>query len=97
MLLEFVRRVELIPCELKKSFPKKRSPKIKMMHDVNVMSKSEISIPLKIENNDCFMQLDTGSALSLAPLSFIKEVCPDVTLQPTKPILCLGLRTCIRP
>ena len=40
------------------------------------MSKSEISVPLKIENNDCLMQLDTGCALSLAPLSFIKDVCP---------------------
>ena len=48
---------------------------------------SEISVPLKIENNDCLMQLDTGCVLSLAPLNFIKEVCPDVTLKPTNVVL----------
>jgi len=58
-----------------------------VVYDVNAMSKSEISVPLKIENNDCLMQLDTGCALSLAPLSFIKEVCPDVTLKPTNVVL----------
>lgn len=33
------------------------------------------------------MQLDTGCALSLAPLSFLKEVCSDVTLKPTNVVL----------
>ena len=58
-----------------------------VVYDVHAMSKSEISVPLKIANNDCLMQLDTGCALSLAPLSFIKEVCPDVTLKPTNVVL----------
>ena len=57
------------------------------MYDIHAMSKSEISVPLKIENNDCLMQLDTGCSLSLAPPSFIKEVCPDVTLKPTNVVL----------
>ena len=47
------------------------------MYDVNAMARSEISVPLKIENNGCHMQLDTGCALSLAPVTFFKEVCPD--------------------
>lgn len=58
-----------------------------VVYDVNAMSKSEISVPLKIENNDCFMQLDTGCALSLAPIGFFKEVCPDVKMKPTNVVL----------
>ena len=68
-----------MPCVSKKS--------LYVVYDVNAMSKSEISVPVKIENNDCLMQLDTGCALSLAPLSFIKEVCPNVTLKPTNVVL----------
>ena len=52
-----------------------------------LMLMSEIFVPLKIENNDCLMQLDIGCALSLAPLSFIRELCPDVTLKPTNVVL----------
>ena len=48
-----------------------------MVYDVNAISRAEISVPLKIENNDCNMQLDTGCALSLAPMSFFKRVYPD--------------------
>ena len=45
-----------------------------VVYDVNAMVRSEISVPLKIENNDCHMQLDTGCALSLAPATLFKEV-----------------------
>ena len=58
-----------------------------MVYDVNTISRSEISVPLKIQNNCCSMQLDTGCALSLAPMSFIKRVCPDVDKQPTSVVL----------
>ena len=51
------------------------------------MFRSEISVQLKIENTNCCMQLETGCALSLAPISFIKEVCPDVKIDPTNVIL----------
>ena len=44
-----------------------------MVYDVNTISRSEISVPLKIQNSDCCMQLDTGCALSLAPISFFKS------------------------
>ena len=44
-------------------------------------------MPLKIENNDCHMQLDTGCALSLAPATFFKEVCPNVEMEPTNVVL----------
>ena len=37
-------------------------------------------MPFKTENNYCFIV----RPLSLAPLSFLKEVCPDVTLHGTK-------------
>ena len=57
------------------------------MYDVNAMVRSEISVPLKIENNDCHMQLDTGCALSLAPATFFKEVCPNVDMEPTNVVL----------
>ena len=40
-----------------------------MVYDVNAISRSEISVALKIQNNNCSMQLDTGCALSLAPIS----------------------------
>jgi len=33
------------------------------------------------------MQLDPGYALSLAPVSFFKRVCPDVDTQPTNVVL----------
>lgn len=51
------------------------------------MFRSEISVQLKIENTNCCMQLEAGCALSLAPISFIKEVCPDVKIDPTNVIL----------
>ena len=75
---------------VEEEFPEEQAPEeeeLYVVYDVNAMSKSEISVPLKIENNDCLMQLDTGCALSLAPLSFIKEVCPDVTLKATNVVL----------
>ena len=58
--------------------PLSEEDELYMLYDVNAISRSEISVPLKIENNDCCMQLDTGCAQSLAPMSFFKEVCPDV-------------------
>ena len=39
-----------------------------VVYDVYAMSRSEISVPLKIEDQDCLMRLDTGCALSLARL-----------------------------
>ena len=52
------------------------------------MFRSEISVQLKIENTNCCMQLETGCALSLAPISFIKEVFPDVKIDPTNGLFC---------
>ena len=75
---------------VEEEFPEEQGPEeeeLYVVYDVNAISKSEISVPLKIENNDCLIQLDTGCALSLAPLSFIKEDCPDVTLKPTNVLL----------
>ena len=75
---------------VEEEFPEEQGPEeeeLYVVYDVNAMSKSEISVPLKIENNVCLMHLDTGCALSLVPLSFIKEVCPDVTLKPTNVLL----------
>ena len=65
-----------------------------VVYDVYAMSRS---VPLKIENNDCFMQLDTGSALSLAPLCLINEVCPDVTSRPTNVMLKTYTRETVHP
>ena len=42
------------------------------MYVVNAMARSEISVPLNIENNDCHILLDTGCALSLDPVTFFK-------------------------
>jgi len=48
------------------------------------MSKSEISVPLMIQNIVCSMQLDTGCALVFSTnMSFLKTVCPYVELKPT--------------
>ena len=58
-----------------------------VVYDVNAKARSEISGPLKIENNDCHMQLDTGCALSLAPATFFKEVCPNAEMEPTNVVL----------
>ena len=58
-----------------------------VVYDVNAIARSEISVPMKIENNDCHMQLDTGRTLSLAPLTFFKEVCPNVEMEPTNVVL----------
>ena len=58
-----------------------------MVYDMNAISRSEISVPLKIQNNNCSMQLDTGCALSLAPMSFFKRVCPGVDMQPSNVLL----------
>ena len=68
-----------------------------MVCDVNAISRSEISVPLKIQNNNCSMQLDTGCALSLASMSFFKIVCPDVDMQPTNVLLSTYTGETVRP
>ena len=68
-----------------------------VVYDVNAMFRSDISVQLKIENTNCCMQLDTGCALSLAPISFIKEVCPDVKIDSTKVILSTYTGETVRP
>ena len=55
--------------------------KLFMVYDVNAISRAESSMPLKIQNNACNMQVDTGCALSLALMSFFKRVCPNVVLS----------------
>ena len=82
---------------VEEEFPEEQAPEeeeLYVVYDVNAMSKSEISVPLKIENNDCLMQLDTGCALSLTPLSFIKEVCPDVTVVFSILVMRCGICIC---
>ena len=54
-------------------------------------------MPLKIQNNDCNMQLDSGCVLSLAPMSFFKRVCPDVDMQPTNVVLSTYTSETVRP
>ena len=68
-----------------------------MVYDVNAISRAEISVPLKIPNNDCNMQLDTGCALSLAPVSFFKRVCPDVDMQATNVVVSTYTGETVRP
>lgn len=68
-----------------------------MVYDVNAISRSEISVPLKINSNDCFMQSDTGCALSLAPINFFKEICPDVEMKPTNVVLSTYTGKTLRP
>ena len=68
-----------------------------MVYDVNAISRSEMSVPLKIQNNNCGMQLDTECALSLAPMSFFKRVCPDVDVQPTNVVLSTYTGETVRP
>ena len=68
-----------------------------MVYDANAISRAEISVPLKVQNNDCSMQLDTGCALSLAPMSFFKRVCPDIDMQPTKVVLSSYTGETVRP
>ena len=58
-----------------------------VVYDVHAMSRSEMSVPLKIEDQDCLMQLDTGCALSLAPITFVKQVCPDIEMKSTNVVL----------
>ena len=67
------------------------------VYDVNAISRSEMSVPLKIQNNNCGMQLDTECALSLAPMSFFKRVCPDVDVQPTNVVLSTYTLETVRP
>ena len=43
----------------------------------------EISVPLQIENEECCTQLDTGCALSLAPVAFYEKFCSHIPLTPT--------------
>ena len=51
--------------------------------DVNSLFTSEISVPLQIENEECCMQLDTGCALSLAPMAIYEKFCSHIPLTPT--------------
>ena len=53
--------------------------------DVNSLSKSELSVPLKIENKDCHLLVDTGCALLL----FLSSLCLASTLpSPTVTVKC---------
>ena len=61
--------------------------KLFMVYDVNAISRAESSLPLKIQNNACNMQLDTGCALSLVPMRFFKIFCPDVDMQTANVVL----------
>lgn len=61
------------------------------------MFRSEISVQQKIENTNCCMLLDTVCALSLVPISFIKEVCPDVKIDPINVILSTYTGETVRP
>ena len=53
------------------------------VYDVNSLFSSEISVPLQIENEQCCMQLDTGCALSLAPMAFCEKFYSHIPLTPT--------------
>ena len=64
---------------------------------VHGMSISEISVPLKIEDQDCLMQLDTRCALYLAPISFVKQVCPDIEMKSTNLVLSTYTGKTVRP
>lgn len=69
------------------SFQEKLSDDDELFIVYDAMCRSEISVPLKIENNDCHMQLDTGCALFLAPLTFLKQVCLEAEVKPTRVVL----------
>ena len=43
----------------------------------------KFSVPVVIENEECFMQLDTGCALSLAPKNFYDQFLSHVHLKPS--------------
>ena len=68
-----------------------------MVYDMNAISRAEISVSLKIQNNDCNMQPNTKYALTLAPTSFFKRVCPDVDTQPTNVVLSTYTGETVRP
>ena len=68
-----------------------------MLYDMNAIFRAEISVSLNIQNNDCNMQLDTKYALSLAPMSFFKRVCPDVDTQSTNVALSTYTGEAVRP
>ena len=68
-----------------------------MVYDMNAISRAETSVSLKIQNNDCNMQLDTKYALTLAPTSFFKRVCPDVDTQPINVVLSTYTGETVRP
>ena len=68
-----------------------------LVYGVNAIPRVEISVSLKIQNHYCNMQLDTGCALSLAPMSFFKRVCPDVDMQPTNVVLSTYTGETVRP
>ena len=57
------------------------------IYDVNTVSQRDISVPLKIENNDVKMQLDTGCAFSIIPKRFYDQYCANVPLSPTTVVL----------
>ncbi len=46
--------------------------------DVNSLFISEISVPLKIENQECCWQLNTACASSLAPKTFYEKLCSHI-------------------
>ena len=68
-----------------------------VVYDVHAMSRSEISVPLKIEDQDCLMQLDTGCELSFTPITFVKELCPDIEMKSSNVVLATYTGETVRP
>lgn len=55
--------------------------KLNVVYDVNVIFRLEIFVLLKINSNDCFMQLDIGCVLFLVLINFFKEICFDFEMK----------------
>ena len=68
-----------------------------VVYDVHAMSRSQISVPLKIEDKACLIEVDSGCALSLASITFVKQVCPDVEMKSTNVVLSTHTGETVRP
>lgn len=65
--------------------------------EVNVVSTQDIRVPLKVEGLSTEMQLDTGSAFSLAPKTFYDKFCSHIPLKPTQVTLSTYTGETIHP
>ena len=68
-----------------------------MFSDSDVRVQNGIFVPLRLEDKECTMQLDTGASKTVVPQSFFDKFCSHIPLQKTNTIMTTYTRESVVP